>query len=163
MRVVAWSEKRRRGNAGRRGGYPATFPHHADVEATGSDRREAMSVTSGNYARVPVAIGLLILLGACWERTLLAPRLAPNPSRAAARRGITADGAHRMGVVFVGGTACEGRITSRPIGRRVYSPIVAYAVHVAEPFQVLLGASRDSVALISRYTRRGRGGEGVIR
>lgn len=36
--------------------------------------REAMSVTSGNYARVPVAIGLLILLGARWVRSLLAPR-----------------------------------------------------------------------------------------
>jgi len=41
--------------------------------------REAMSVTSGNYARVPVAIGLLILLGAlvgcarCSHRELIGP------------------------------------------------------------------------------------------
>lgn len=75
--VVAWSEKRCRGEGweqrgesgvaeGERGRVGcATFPHHADDEDR--HRREAMSVTSGNYARVPVAIGLLILLGARWE------------------------------------------------------------------------------------------------
>lgn len=45
--------------------------------------REAMSVTSGNYARVPVAIGLLILLGACWVRSLLALRLVGSVASSA--------------------------------------------------------------------------------
>lgn len=68
--VVAWSRKSRTPAYGRSvgGEIPprerrgcATFPHHVDVEDRAA-AREAMSVTSGNYARVPVAIGLLILL-----------------------------------------------------------------------------------------------------
>lgn len=49
--------------------------------------REAMSVTSGNYARVPVAIGLLILLGARWVRSLLAP-WTRRSRRVRTRRGV---------------------------------------------------------------------------
>lgn len=78
--------------------------------------REAMSVTSGNYARVPVAIGLLILLGARWVRSLLAPRT--RRSHARMRRGVrpwlvaVADGSG----LFVGGVGSSGAIL-RPIGR----------------------------------------------
>lgn len=50
--------------------------------------REAMSVMSGNYARVPVAIGLLILLGARWACcSLLAPRTRRSRPRTT-RRGV---------------------------------------------------------------------------
>lgn len=51
--------------------------------------REAMSVTSGNYARVPVAIGLLILLGARWVRSLCSRRGLVGPvAYSSARRGV---------------------------------------------------------------------------
>jgi len=87
VRLVAWSEKRRAGGEERRvrreeGNHDLPPP----PSKTGGKRREAMSVTSGNYARVPVAIGLLILLGARWERALLAPRLAEPVASAATWR-----------------------------------------------------------------------------
>lgn len=54
--------------------FPTTS---TSLEETGETwAREAMSVTSGNYARVPVAIGLLILLGAALAALVARARAA---------------------------------------------------------------------------------------
>lgn len=73
-------ENRGRGEGARP--FPTTWTSRTVAAA-----REAMSVTSGNYARVPVAIGLLILLGARWVRSLLAPRTRSRTARPGVRRG----------------------------------------------------------------------------
>jgi len=101
---------RRRGEGARP--FPTTWDRRPPTAA-----KEAMSVTSDNYARVPVAIGLLILLGARWVRSLLAPqtcRSHPCTTRPGVRLWLVAvvDGSE----LFVGGVGSSGAIL-RPIGR----------------------------------------------
>jgi hypothetical protein len=151
-RVRARGESRVAEGGRGRGGC-ATFPHYAGDEDR--HRREAMSVTSGNYARVPVAIGLLILLGARWESVCCSRCDSPWS---------VADNTTwrlRMGVDFVGGVGCSGA-TLGSIGwqRPTANAIVDRCVH--QPRQGLSSAPQDSryvatvydsAVLISRYTQ----------
>lgn len=91
----AVEKQRARGWATKRRVHDLSPPHRVEDR----QRREAMSVTSGNYARVPVAIGLLILLGACWVRSLLALRLVESVAGSAEWRSQRL----RVGVDSVGG------------------------------------------------------------